>query len=215
MKAASTVIRQCHGTPLLLWVVVRFFLLSTEMSVLIFGLAFGRCMPSHALAAPLTVFHVGHLDSRTSIQRVLMVTSFVAELYSGTQILNETVMMYMEDMARLFKRADPAAVAQEKKLPHLIGTFRLARAEEIVLRMDIALACSDGWLNRFRKPHGLVFRPLTGEATAVDKTTCNDLRLTKLKDVIQEHDLSDINNVDETALFYQMLPQKTSIRWQQ
>lgn len=51
----------------LLWVAVRFFLLSTEMSVLIFGLAFG------------------HLDSRTSIQRVLMVTSFVAELYSGTQ----------------------------------------------------------------------------------------------------------------------------------
>ncbi|XP_037499075.1 transmembrane protein adipocyte-associated 1 homolog isoform X2 [Rhipicephalus sanguineus] len=52
----------------LLWVAVRFFLLSTEMSVLIFGLAFG------------------HLDSRTSIQRVLMVTSFVAELYSGTQV---------------------------------------------------------------------------------------------------------------------------------
>lgn len=58
----------------LLWVVVRFFLLSTEMSVLIFGLAFG------------------HLDSRTSIQRVLMVTSFVAELYSGTQGVLELVL---------------------------------------------------------------------------------------------------------------------------
>ncbi|CAN7938624.1 unnamed protein product [Ixodes hexagonus] len=50
-----------------LWVAVRFFLLSTEMSVLIFGLAFG------------------HLDSRTSIRRVLTVTSLVALLYSGTQ----------------------------------------------------------------------------------------------------------------------------------
>ncbi|XP_064483574.1 transmembrane protein adipocyte-associated 1 homolog isoform X1 [Ornithodoros turicata] len=50
-----------------LWVAVRFFLLSTEMSVLIFGLAFG------------------HLDSRTSIRRVLAVTSLVAFVYSGTQ----------------------------------------------------------------------------------------------------------------------------------
>ncbi|XP_054924374.1 transmembrane protein adipocyte-associated 1 homolog isoform X1 [Dermacentor andersoni] len=57
-----------------LWVVVRFFLLSTEMSVLIFGLAFG------------------HLDSRTSIQRVLLVTSFVALLYSGTQGVLELVL---------------------------------------------------------------------------------------------------------------------------
>lgn len=58
----------------ILWVAVRFFLLSTEMSVLIFGLAFG------------------HLDSRTSIQRVLMVTSFVALVYSGTQGVLELVM---------------------------------------------------------------------------------------------------------------------------
>ena len=27
-----------------LWIIVRFFLLSTEMSVVIFGLAFGKCM---------------------------------------------------------------------------------------------------------------------------------------------------------------------------
>ncbi|KAM7294779.1 transmembrane protein adipocyte-associated 1 homolog [Ixodes scapularis] len=57
-----------------LWVAVRFFLLSTEMSVLIFGLAFG------------------HLDSRTSIQRVLTMTSLVAFLYSGTQGVLEFVM---------------------------------------------------------------------------------------------------------------------------
>lgn len=57
-----------------LWVVVRFFLLSTEMSVLIFGLAFG------------------HLDEHTSIRRVLVVTSFVALVYSGTQGVLELVM---------------------------------------------------------------------------------------------------------------------------
>lgn len=49
------------------WVFVRFFLLSTEISVLVFGLFFG------------------HLDSRTSIRRVLMVTSFLALTYSICQ----------------------------------------------------------------------------------------------------------------------------------
>lgn len=54
-------------TDKVLWVVVRFFLLSTELSVIIFGLAFG------------------HLESRTSIQRVLIFTSLLSLSYSCTQ----------------------------------------------------------------------------------------------------------------------------------
>lgn len=54
-------------TDKVLWLVLRFFLLGTEMSIIVFGLAFG------------------HLDSRKSIQRVLLVTSCVALIYSCTQ----------------------------------------------------------------------------------------------------------------------------------
>lgn len=50
-----------------LWLVLRFFLLATELSVIVFGVAFG------------------HLESRKSIQRVLLVTSILALIYSGTQ----------------------------------------------------------------------------------------------------------------------------------
>ncbi|XP_066582879.1 transmembrane protein adipocyte-associated 1 homolog isoform X2 [Prorops nasuta] len=50
-----------------LWVTVRFFLLSTEMSVVIFGLAFG------------------HLDSHSSIRRVLLATSFIALAFTIIQ----------------------------------------------------------------------------------------------------------------------------------
>ncbi|XP_015606994.1 transmembrane protein adipocyte-associated 1 homolog isoform X2 [Cephus cinctus] len=50
-----------------LWVTVRFFLLSTEMSVVIFSLFFG------------------HLDSRSSIRRVLLATSFIALAFTITQ----------------------------------------------------------------------------------------------------------------------------------
>ncbi|GAB1601299.1 transmembrane protein adipocyte-associated 1 homolog [Argonauta hians] len=51
----------------ILWLILRFFLLTTELSLVIFGFAFG------------------HLDSRTSIQRVLLVTSAIALCYSTTQ----------------------------------------------------------------------------------------------------------------------------------
>ncbi|XP_028981790.1 transmembrane protein adipocyte-associated 1 homolog isoform X2 [Diachasma alloeum] len=57
-----------------LWVTVRFFLLSTEMSVVIFGLAFG------------------HLDSRSSIQRVLLATSFISLAFTITQGTLELVL---------------------------------------------------------------------------------------------------------------------------
>ncbi|XP_053997241.1 transmembrane protein adipocyte-associated 1 homolog isoform X1 [Hylaeus anthracinus] len=57
-----------------LWVTVRFFLLSTEMSVVIFGLAFG------------------HLDSRSSIRRVLLATSFISLAFTVTQGTLELVL---------------------------------------------------------------------------------------------------------------------------
>ncbi|XP_044582065.1 transmembrane protein adipocyte-associated 1 homolog isoform X1 [Cotesia glomerata] len=58
----------------ILWVTVRFFLLSTEMSVVIFGLAFG------------------HLDSRSSIRRVLFATSLIALTFTITQGTLELVL---------------------------------------------------------------------------------------------------------------------------
>ncbi|XP_076621049.1 transmembrane protein adipocyte-associated 1 homolog isoform X2 [Colletes latitarsis] len=61
-------------TDKVLWVTVRFFLLSTEMSVVIFGLAFG------------------HMDSRSSIRRVLIATSFIALAFTVTQGTLELVL---------------------------------------------------------------------------------------------------------------------------
>lgn len=52
---------------ILFWILVRFFLLSTEISIVVFCLAFG------------------HLDSHTSIKRVLIVTSLVSFAYSSIQ----------------------------------------------------------------------------------------------------------------------------------
>uniref|UniRef100_F6S4X0 Integral membrane protein GPR175 n=2 Tax=Ciona intestinalis TaxID=7719 RepID=F6S4X0_CIOIN len=57
----------------ILWVILRFFLLTAEMSVLVFGLAFG------------------HLDSKTSIKRVLCVTTMLALIYSTIQCVLELI----------------------------------------------------------------------------------------------------------------------------
>ncbi|VVC96589.1 unnamed protein product [Leptidea sinapis] len=57
-----------------LWVTVRFFLLATEMSVVIFGLAFG------------------HMDSRKSIRYVLLATSLISLAFTVTQGTLEIVM---------------------------------------------------------------------------------------------------------------------------
>ncbi|KAL1130038.1 hypothetical protein AAG570_012981 [Ranatra chinensis] len=57
----------------ILWVSVRFFLLSTEISVVIFGLAFG------------------HLDSRSSIRHVLLATSFISLAFSSSQAALEVL----------------------------------------------------------------------------------------------------------------------------
>ncbi|XP_076058048.1 transmembrane protein adipocyte-associated 1 homolog isoform X2 [Oratosquilla oratoria] len=57
----------------ILYVIVRFFLLATEMSVVVFAIFFG------------------HLDNKTSIRRVLFVTSLIAFPYSVVQGVLEVV----------------------------------------------------------------------------------------------------------------------------
>ncbi len=52
----------------LLWLLLRFCLLSTEMSVLVFGLAGGR------------------LDSKGGIRRVVTVTTIISLVFSVTQV---------------------------------------------------------------------------------------------------------------------------------
>lgn len=63
-----------------LWVIVRFFLLSTEISVVIFCLAFG------------------HLDSRSSTRYVLLATSFLSLSFSITQGILEMNIIDQEMM---------------------------------------------------------------------------------------------------------------------
>ncbi|KAM7312004.1 hypothetical protein ISCGN_008909 [Ixodes scapularis] len=88
------------------------------------------------------------------------------------------------------------------------GTVLRAKAEGILQRLNIDFSCSDGWLDRFRKRHELVFRSIVGEAATVDKAACDDWRLTKMTHLLEEYEPGDIYNDYETALYYQLLPKK-------
>ncbi|XP_076310642.1 transmembrane protein adipocyte-associated 1 homolog isoform X6 [Tachypleus tridentatus] len=108
-----------------LWVVVHFFLLSTEISVFIFGLAFeiiivhiSVCQEFEYMLTRLQVQRLeavflgiiyeihpclGHLDSNTSIKWVLIVTFFISLAYSSTQVY---IVIFILPWTKLRERLD-------------------------------------------------------------------------------------------------------------
>jgi len=68
--------------------------------------------------------------------------------------------------------------------------------------------CSAGFLDRFKKRHNIAFKVAAGEAGSVDKQTVDDW-LTCLPQIISDYSPDDIFNMDETGVFYKMLPDRT------
>lgn len=70
-------------------------------------------------------------------------------------------------------------------------------------------SASNGWIERFKERHGLKFKKICGEAASVDQTIVTDWKNSLLKDVLQRYDPKDVYNLDETGLFFRLLPEKT------
>lgn len=99
--------------------------------------------------------------------------------------------------------------ARSQNIP-VNGPLIRAKAEEFVLQLGITdFLCSEGWLTRFKERNGLVFRTIAGEAAAADATACRDWRAGRLPEIMRQFKVDDIYNVDETALFYRLLPSKS------
>ncbi|XP_049524040.1 tigger transposable element-derived protein 4-like [Dermacentor silvarum] len=99
--------------------------------------------------------------------------------------------------------------ARSQNIP-INGPLIRAKAEEFVLQLGIAdFLCSEGWLTRFKDRNGLVFRTIAGEATAADATACRDWRAGRLPGIMHHFKDEDVYNVDETALFFKLLPTKS------
>ena len=68
---------------------------------------------------------------------------------------------------------------------------------------------STGWLAGFKKRFGIKAKAICGESGAVNKETVNHWLENTLQDIIKDYSLDCIYNVDETALYYNLLPSRT------
>ena len=67
---------------------------------------------------------------------------------------------------------------------------------------------SAGWLSRFKSRHGISLRLLHGEAASVNTGAASAARA-QLQDVISAFAPCNVENIDETGLFYRMPPSKS------
>ena len=81
-------------------------------------------------------------------------------------------------------------------------------AQELGIGAD-KFTASEGWLSNFKKRHSLVFRRVQGEAGQVDNGALQDWQNTILRRELDRFLPENIYNVDESGLFWKLLPNKT------
>ncbi|GBM30501.1 Tigger transposable element-derived protein 4 [Araneus ventricosus] len=84
------------------------------------------------------------------------------------------------------------------------------KAMEIAEELNIEdFGGSNGWLERFKDRHCLSFKTICGEAATVEGESIENWKNSVLKDILSRFDASNVFNLDETGLFYCLLPDKT------
>ncbi|CAF4210512.1 unnamed protein product [Rotaria magnacalcarata] len=85
-------------------------------------------------------------------------------------------------------------------------------ARDIAQQLDECtnFRASNGWFDRFRTRYNIQFRPICGEARAVDPSTVDDWK-GRLHSIIEHYDPCNIFNMDETSLFYKLMPDRSLV----
>lgn len=90
------------------------------------------------------------------------------------------------------------------------GPLLQVKANEFAKLFDIEdFACSQGWIDRFKKRHNITFGAICGEAADVDISLTDAWTETFWQEIRKDYNDNDIFNADETGLFYKMTPNKT------
>ncbi|GFN87424.1 tigger transposable element-derived protein 6 [Plakobranchus ocellatus] len=90
------------------------------------------------------------------------------------------------------------------------GPIICEQARIIADKLGVAgFQASNGWLEKFKQRHGIVFKVACGESASVDTTVVEDWKKATLDKLLSEYSSSDIFNADETGLFFRCLPNKT------
>ncbi|XP_064474064.1 tigger transposable element-derived protein 4-like [Ornithodoros turicata] len=70
-------------------------------------------------------------------------------------------------------------------------------------------SCSNGWFCRFKTCHNLTYLNVCGESGSVNEEVVSNWRSHTLQPLLEEFRPDDLFNLDEAALFYKMLPDRT------
>ena len=83
------------------------------------------------------------------------------------------------------------------------------KAKKLGEEMSITGFCySAGWLQRFKKRHGIGMHVLSGESAGVDAQLITDGKQAA-REVISKYEPRDVFNMDETGLFFKMTPDRS------
>lgn len=89
------------------------------------------------------------------------------------------------------------------------GPMIQVKALEFAAELGIGdFKASNGWLERFRKRHGINFRAICGESSSVNMEIVENWQ-EKIPSIIDGYAPENILNADETGLFFRALPDKT------
>lgn len=90
------------------------------------------------------------------------------------------------------------------------GPMLQAKAREFADALEVTgFDASSGWLFRFRQRNGITWQVVSGEEKAADKEGADSWRNDRFRGIAESYSEDDIFNADETACFYQLLPDRT------
>ena len=101
--------------------------------------------------------------------------------------------------------------ARATNLP-ISGPILKEKAFEIAGRLSIEdFSASCGWLDRFRKRHGIVYRQISGESEAINECDISAWTESTLPMLLKNYNLDDVYNADEFGLFFKLMPDKSLV----
>ncbi|GBO01314.1 Tigger transposable element-derived protein 4 [Araneus ventricosus] len=100
---------------------------------------------------------------------------------------------------------------RDKNVP-ISGPFIIEKALQFAKTLGYdEFRRSNGWLEKFKRRHGIMAKVISGESKDVDDNDSENWITETLSKILKDYKPENIFNADETALFFKCLPQKILI----